>query len=543
MSLKDFELGKELGKGAFGAVSIVKRKADGESYAMKRVKIQQLGNKERENALNEVRILASLSHPNIVAYKEAFFDENSKTLNIVMELADDGDLDKKIQFHTKSMTHFKEQQIWSYLSQILQGLKHLHDNKIMHRDLKCANIFTMKNGSLKLGDLNVSKIVEVGMAYTQTGTPYYASPEVWSDKPYDYKSDLWSVGCIIYELCSLKPPFKGSSLEQLYKNVLKGVYENIPKRYSSDLSTIVSMLLQTNPIKRPTCDDLLNNPILIRNLQDKDDFFDENINPNNQLLSTIKMPKNLNDIKQRLPKDKKYDSDKKLITVEKTDYIEPETRKITEGSQNKDPSLPSCSNSNNSNPTNQKKEILNNKNQQVPVLNNINANGKIVIKDNLVNNRPISSGNQVKVKNVLGDNYIENMNTVNKLLNNIGNQQDIKSRPLSSRPQILRSNIGNQNKKVDDEVSHIIRMNKLAERPRSPNRSPRVIKPVLDSHDRKFIEKVKNGDFRSKVSPAPQQVIKIQSPYENKANFLNYVNNKANERVFSQGPKIIRHRK
>ena len=222
MSLKDFELGKELGKGAFGSVFIARRKEDSKVYAMKRVKISQLNTKERENALNEVRILASLNHQNIVGYKEAFFDEDSKTLNIVMEFADDGDLESKIQKNIKSKGVFNEVDLWKWVIQVVQGLKYLHDNKIMHRDLKCANIFLMKNGTLKLGDLNVSKIVKMGMCSTQTGTPYYASPEVWGDKPYDYKSDIWSVGCILYELCALKPPFRGQSLEQLFRNVTRG---------------------------------------------------------------------------------------------------------------------------------------------------------------------------------------------------------------------------------------------------------------------------------------------------------------------------------
>jgi NIMA (never in mitosis gene a)-related kinase len=222
MSIKDFEILKDVGKGAFGTVSLVKRKADGKIYAMKRVKISVLNQKEQENALNEVRILASISHTNIIGYKEAFFEEQIKTLDIVMEYADDGDLESKIQKHIKNKTNFPENEIWSYLVQMIQGLKALHDNKIMHRDLKSANVFLMKDGTLKLGDLNVSKVVKMGLVYTQTGTPYYASPEVWADKPYDYKSDIWSVGCVIYELCALRPPFKGSNLEQLYKNVTKG---------------------------------------------------------------------------------------------------------------------------------------------------------------------------------------------------------------------------------------------------------------------------------------------------------------------------------
>jgi NIMA (never in mitosis gene a)-related kinase len=223
MSLSDFEIGKELGKGAFGSVWIVKRKADGKSYAMKRVKISQLDTRERENALNEVRILASLQHNNIIGYKEAFYDEDTKTLNIVLEFADDGDLESKIRKNKAIRGKFSENEIWSYLIQIITGLKYLHENKIMHRDIKCANIFLGKNGVIKLGDLNVSKIAKMGLATTQTGTPYYASPEVWADKPYDYKSDIWSVACVMYELCTLLPPFRANSLEQLSKNVRKGI--------------------------------------------------------------------------------------------------------------------------------------------------------------------------------------------------------------------------------------------------------------------------------------------------------------------------------
>jgi NIMA (never in mitosis gene a)-related kinase 1/4/5 len=227
MSLKDFKVIKVLGKGAFGRVDLVERKEDGKIYAMKCVKISALNTKEQENALNEVRVLASISHPNIIGYKEAFFEEESKTLNIVMEYADDGDIEAKIQAHIKNKTNFSENDIWSYLIQMIEGLKALHDIKTMHRDLKSANVFLLKNGLLKLGDLNVSKVVKNKLVYTQTGTPYYASPEVWADRPYDYKSDIWSVGCVLYELCTLKPPFRGNNLEQLYKNVTKGNKHNI----------------------------------------------------------------------------------------------------------------------------------------------------------------------------------------------------------------------------------------------------------------------------------------------------------------------------
>mmetsp|Transcript_24296 Transcript_24296/g.11661 ORF Transcript_24296/g.11661 Transcript_24296/m.11661 type:complete len:94 (-) Transcript_24296:87-368(-) len=91
--------------------------------------------------------------------------------------------------------------------------------------------------------MNVSKVTKKALAYTQTGTPYYASPEVWQDKPYDYKSDMWSLGCVIYELATLKPPFRANDMQGLYRRVLKGIYDPLPARYSNDLKTIMNMLL------------------------------------------------------------------------------------------------------------------------------------------------------------------------------------------------------------------------------------------------------------------------------------------------------------
>jgi NIMA (never in mitosis gene a)-related kinase len=108
--------------------------------------------------------------------------------------------------------------------------------KILHRDLKCANIFISKDGrTAKLGDLNVSKVAKAGLARTQTGTPYYASPEVWKDKQYGSKSDIWSLGCVIYEMAALKPPFRAKNMEGLYHTVLNGKFDRIPRNFSSHL--------------------------------------------------------------------------------------------------------------------------------------------------------------------------------------------------------------------------------------------------------------------------------------------------------------------
>jgi len=119
----------------------------------------------------------------------------------------------------------------------------LHQMKIFHRDLKSANIFLFKNGTVKLGDLNVSKVAKRGLLYTQTGTPYYASPEVWRDQPYDIKSDIWSLGCVLYEMVCFKTPFRATDMKTLYEKVLKGHYQKIPSTYSVELSNLIKGLI------------------------------------------------------------------------------------------------------------------------------------------------------------------------------------------------------------------------------------------------------------------------------------------------------------
>jgi len=179
-------------------------------------------------------------------------DDASRTLCIVMEYADGGDLLNKIREHSRNNTKFPEAEIWRLCYDMASGLKALHDLKICHRDIKCANMF-LSNGKIKIGDLNVSKIVKVGLLYTQTGTPYYASPEVWRDRPYDMKSDIWSLGCVLYEMCALRPPFMSNNMKGLYRKVTLGTYPEIPSCYSKELADLVYQLLQVVPGRRPTC--------------------------------------------------------------------------------------------------------------------------------------------------------------------------------------------------------------------------------------------------------------------------------------------------
>ena len=330
MSLNNFIIGKNLGKGAFGSVCLVTRKEDKKVYAMKSINIGKLDKKEIEAALNEARILASLSHPNIIGYKDAFYDENSRTLNIVMEYADDGDISHKIQDNLKRRLRFEESTIWEWIIQLLKGLKYLHDNKIMHRDIKCANIFLMKNGLLKIGDLNVSKIAKSNMdkATTQTGTPFYLAPEIWKDLPYDNKCDIWSVGCIIYELCTSRPPFRGTSLKELGRNVLNGYYLPI-SGFSNDIKDIIAKMLIVDPKRRASTDELLNSDIIQRRIKNIGINIKENYSNSKKanLIKTIKLPRNMKEINLALPRNR-YSQKESMIEndpYEKTKNIYMET--------------------------------------------------------------------------------------------------------------------------------------------------------------------------------------------------------------------------
>lgn len=164
--------------------------------------------------------------------------------SLVMEFASDGDLYAEILRLQKDTSFADEDWVWRVFIQMIRGLKALHALKILHRDLKSANIF-LSDGKLtaKLGDMNVSKVAKKGLLYTQTGTPYYASPEVWRDMPYDHKSDIWSIGCVLYELVALKPPFRAETMEGLFKKILAGKYPRIPSAYSSDLAKLIRSLL------------------------------------------------------------------------------------------------------------------------------------------------------------------------------------------------------------------------------------------------------------------------------------------------------------
>jgi NIMA (never in mitosis gene a)-related kinase len=206
----------------------------------------------------EAKILEKLDHPNIIKFREVFITKTPSTsLHIVMDYAEGGDLFSRIK--ERNGKYFTEPQILDWFTQICLAIKHIHDRKILHRDLKSQNVFLTKSGLIKLGDFGIAKCLNYTLEQVQTilGTPYYLSPEIVQNKPYSFKSDIWSLGVLLYELCALKMPFNARSLPKLSLNIIKGQYSSVPLHYSKDLKELVNSMLQLDPIKRPSIAEIL----------------------------------------------------------------------------------------------------------------------------------------------------------------------------------------------------------------------------------------------------------------------------------------------
>lgn len=219
-SSADFEILASLGKGSFGTVYKVKRKEDKSIYVLKQINISQLNSKSRTAALNEVKILSSLENPHVVKYYDSFIEKN--VLNIIMEFCEGGDLSKFIK--SQAGRPIAESKIWKFLIQMCIGLEYIHKKKILHRDIKSLNIFLTKNEDIRIGDLGVAKVMaeSVNFAQTMVGTPYYLSPEMAEEKPYNEKSDVWALGCVLYELCTLRHPFEANNQSALMLKIIRG---------------------------------------------------------------------------------------------------------------------------------------------------------------------------------------------------------------------------------------------------------------------------------------------------------------------------------
>ena len=301
MSLKELEIVQYLGKEEGNCIFKVKKKKDGELYLLKNFNFNLLDKKQQQNAINETRILSLLKHPNIIEYKDSFFDKPSNTLNLLMDFPCDVNLYDKINYVIKKGMFLEESIIWHVITQILLGLNYLHKNRIIHRNLQSKNIFLSKFRLMKIANFNYCHLDNKSISTINNliNSSSYTAPEILNNQKYNYKCDIWSVGCITYEMATLSVPFMGNS-KTLYNNIINNRrIKPIPNFYSKNLNAIINSMLIVDPSKRPSINALLNFPYIIENVQKLNPIYIEyknTISLNNNIInkekSTIK--KNLN---------------------------------------------------------------------------------------------------------------------------------------------------------------------------------------------------------------------------------------------------------
>ncbi|XP_076850191.1 serine/threonine-protein kinase Nek8 isoform X2 [Brachyhypopomus gauderio] len=245
-------------------VHLCRRRTDGALVILKEIPVEQMTRDERLSAQNECQVLKLLNHPNIIEYYENFLED--KALMIAMEYAPGGTLADYIQKRCNSL--LDEDTILHFFVQILLALYHVHNKLILHRDLKTQNILLDKHQMIvKIGDFGISKIlVSKSKAYTVVGTPCYISPELCEGKPYNQKSDIWALGCVLYELASLKRAFEAANLPALVLKIMSGTFAPISDRYSPELRLLILNMLNLDPSRRPQLNEIMALPICIRPL-------------------------------------------------------------------------------------------------------------------------------------------------------------------------------------------------------------------------------------------------------------------------------------
>ncbi|KAM9354211.1 serine/threonine-protein kinase Nek2 [Pholidichthys leucotaenia] len=267
--VEDYEVLHTIGSGSYGRCQKIRRKSDGKVLVWKELDYGTMAESEKQMLVSEVNLLRELKHPNIVRYYDRIIDRTNTTLYIVMEYCEGGDLSALISRCFKERRYLEEQFILRVMAQLTLALKECHRRSdgratVLHRDLKPANIFLDVKQNVKLGDFGLARILnhDTSFAKTFVGTPYYMSPEQINRMSYNEKSDIWSLGCLLYELCALSPPFTAYNQTELAEKIREGKFRRIPYRYSENLNTLLSKMLNLKDYLRPSVESILQSSLL-----------------------------------------------------------------------------------------------------------------------------------------------------------------------------------------------------------------------------------------------------------------------------------------
>ena len=258
-ALQNYAILDRIGAGSYGSCYLVRDGRDEQFYCLKQIMLDAGNEGARASAELEVATLRQLDHPSVVSYHEHFVLADS--LCLIMSYCEGGDLSKVIKKRALTSDHFPEEQVLDWFVQLAMALHYVHSCKILHRDLKSQNIF-LSNHVVKLGDFGIVKVLDGSITSAQTviGTPYYLSPEVCQSEKYSYKSDVWSLGCILYEMCALQQAWTGNNLLAVVYKIVQGQPEPVHSMYSPDLQQLISRMLSKDPKGRPSLPEVRASP-------------------------------------------------------------------------------------------------------------------------------------------------------------------------------------------------------------------------------------------------------------------------------------------
>ena len=411
---------------------------------------RQMKEDNKKQIYNEASIMKKLFHPNIISFKDVFKDTKLDYFYIVMEYANDGDLSKKIKTQkqkTYGDKYLSEEKILQYFDQICRGLQYIHSKNIIHRDIKTQNIFLMKNGKVKIGDFGISKALTntKNNASTIIGTPYYFSPEIINGEPYNYKTDIWSLGVVLYEMCCLKLPFESNNIAQLSIKILRGKYDPIPNRYSKNMANLIKQMLNIDQKLRPSIFEVIQSPLLknyhinknsnksYKNLiKNKKYILNSNEPQLNYKQNELILDQRQNERKSDVNKHKYKEKSCSPIKFKNKSYVGKLIKKNNDHSDSPF-ELPKASNKKKSKKSNIFKRISTQNN----MIQNINEDF-MISKINKVNSSNNISNNLYNNNNF---NIIKSQNHIFKSNNNINNNIINKNINIKSTNNIINTNI------------------------------------------------------------------------------------------------------